>query len=297
MKALVFGSMNIDRVYTLKSLPEKGETLYCEKHEIHVGGKGLNQSLSLSLAGMDVYMAGCIGSDGKFLTDYLSSKGVDTSLVKTVDGFTGHAVIEVDSRGQNQMILYPGANHRIDREYADSVLDNFGRGDLILMQYETSCADYIMTRAHEKGMIIAFNPSPYTDEIKKLPLKYVNYLILNEFEGQSLSGKTGTDDVLNGLCGLSENVKIVLTLGGKGAVYADKKETAKAGIFDVKVVDTTGAGDTFTGYFLASALGGLTPAQALRTASAASSIAVTKPGAAETIPSKKEVEDFLNKQI
>ncbi len=294
MKALVFGSLNIDKVYSLPHLPEKGETLYCKGYELHVGGKGLNQSVSLKKSGSDSYMAGLVGTDGKMLTNFLENAGVNTDNVGTTDGFTGHAVIEVDTDGQNQMILFPGANGEITPEYCDKVLENFDEGDLILMQYEISSVEYLIRLAKKKKMLIAFNPSPYVDEIKSLPLELIDYLILNEFEGQSLADENDCDRAVDKLRKLNENGAVVMTLGGDGVIYADKNEKVRVPAFKVNAVDTTGAGDTFTGYFLTEILSGEKPKVALRKASAASAIVVQKTGAAETIPEKKEVETFLN---
>lgn len=294
MKFLVFGSFNIDKVYLMQKLPEKGETLTCENYEIHVGGKGLNQAVSLAKSGAEVYAAGQVGKDGKFLLDFLSLSGVNTSLVKTTDTFTGHAVIEVDRDGQNQMVLFPGANREITTDYCDEILKNFSAGDLVLMQYETSQVKYMTEKAHEKGMLTAFNPSPFVDELKSFDYSKIDYLILNESEGQSITGETETKAVTNKLIEMCGGA-VVLTLGGDGAVYADKKEYILVPAFKVNAVDTTGAGDTFTGYFLNALLSGVKADEALKTASAASAIVVGKAGAAETIPEKEEVRKFLNK--
>ncbi len=296
MRVLVFGSMNIDRVYSLKHLPERGETLYCSSFETHVGGKGLNQAVSLAKAGLDVCMAGCVGIDGGFLTSFLKSCGVNTNLVKISAGYSGHAIIEIDKNGQNQMILYPGANHEIDKKYCDKILESFGKDDLILMQCETSCTEYMIMKAHEKGIRLALNPSPFTENVKKLPLQYVNYLILNESEGQSLTGETEADKVAAKLTDMLLDGSVILTLGGDGSIYADRDYFVKVSAFTVDAVDTTGAGDTFTGYFLASFLDDDAPADhALKFASAASALAVQKTGAAETIPEREDVEAFFEK--
>ncbi len=295
MKALVFGSLNIDKVYTLAALPEKGETLTSEKYEIHVGGKGLNQSLSLAYSGMNVYMAGQIGSDGIFLKEYLEKAGVNTDFIKITDGFTGHAVIEVDRDGQNQMILFPGANRKITAEYCDEILKSFSAGDLILMQYETSQVEYMIKKAHDKGLKVALNPSPYTEKLKALPYDMIDFLILNEFEGQSISGESETDKVISKLCPMLGNGSVILTLGGDGAMYSDGRKTVKVPAFKVNAVDTTGAGDTFTGYVLNALLGGKSAEYALTFASGASAIAVTKSGAAETIPTRDDVVEFLER--
>lgn len=293
MKFLVFGSLNIDRVYSLSHLPEKGETLSCNKYEIHVGGKGLNQAVSLSKAGADVYMAGCVGKDGGFLTDFLNINRINTDYVKKSDGFTGHAVIEVDRDGQNQMVLFRGANYEITRADCDIIFDKFNKGDLILLQYEISEVEYIISKAYEKGMIIALNPSPYVEEIDSLPFKKISYLILNESEGMSITKETDIESVVNKLLEKMHGGAVILTLGADGAIFADSKNYIKVPAFNVTAVDTTGAGDTFTGYFLNSYLSGSDAETALKTASAASAIVVGKSGAAETIPEFIEVKQFL----
>lgn len=294
MKCCVFGSLNIDKVYSLDHLPEKGETLSCLNYEIHIGGKGLNQAISLKKTSEEVYIAGCIGNDGIFLKDFLDKNGVDTSLLKINDSFTGSALIEVDRNGQNQMILFKGTNHEISKEYCDYVLNCFEKGDLILMQYETSCVEYMAEKAHKKGLITAINPSPYVNELDSFNYKYIDYIILNEFEGKSISKENNTGLALKKLYSMTDNGKIIMTLGADGAAYYDGKDIYSCNAFDVDVVDTTGAGDTFTGYILSSLLEGTGPDKALKISSAASAIAVGLAGAAETIPTRDKVIEFLN---
>lgn len=293
MKFLVFGSMNIDRVYSLERLPEKGETLSCENYEIHVGGKGLNQAVSLAKAGARVYMAGRIGGDGAFLADYLQKTGVDTGCIEYSEGFTGHAVIEVDREGQNQMILFPGANREISSDFCDSVLEKFDSGDAVLLQYETSQVEYMIAAAHEKGLRVALNPSPYVEALKKIDYGKVDFLILNEFEGMSIAEEKTPEKAIKKLAGMLDGGTVILTLGAKGAMYARGEEFFCVPAFKVDAVDTTGAGDTFTGYCLHALMSGVSPRSALVEASAASAIAVSMPGAAETIPGRKAVEAFL----
>lgn len=293
MKALVFGSLNIDKVYTMPSLPMQGETLTCKRYEVHVGGKGLNQAVSLCKAGADVAMAGCVGTDGELLTDFLQSVGVHTDKIERTDGFTGHAVILVDGDGQNQMVMYPGANWAITREYCDKVLDEYEAGDLILLQYETTQVGYLLRKAHEKGMRVAWNPSAFVPSVLDEPLECVDILLVNEHEGRCISGETDVKKIPAALLRRMNGGAVVLTLGSEGAVYADEHGTVQVPAFSVHAVDTTGAGDTFTGYFLHALLCGQPPEEALRVASAASAVVVTKPGAAETIPDRQTVERFL----
>lgn len=289
--------MNIDKVYSLSHLPETGETLTCTEYSLHVGGKGLNQSISLKKAGADVFMAGFVGQDGLFLLDFLNKNGVDTHLCRTTDGFSGHAVIEVDPDGQNQMILFAGANREITRDYCEAVLSELAPGDLVLMQYETSQVETMAKAAHEKGVKTAFNPSPFVKELKDFDYGLIDYLVLNEFEGQSITGLASAEDAAEELAGrVAEGGAVILTLGADGAIFADKKSFEKIPAFKVEAVDTTGAGDTFTGYSLVALMHGTDPKAALKKAAAASALAVTKTGAAETIPENSAVEAFLKTQ-
>ena len=295
MKILVFGSYNIDKVYSLPHLPDKGEMLYCSAMETHVGGKGLNQALALKKAGAEVIAAGMVGPDGDYLTDYLNAGGVDASAVGVCDVPTGHSIIGIDPQGRNQMILYGGANRAVTEEFCDELLARHGDADLLLTQYETSCVEYMLKRAHEKGVRTAVNPSPYVDAVKELPFDCVDILILNEDEARLMTGETDENAMLRALY---ETVKgtVILTLGPRGSLYYDGKESAEAKAFPVNAVDTTGAGDTFTGYCLYALLTEKTPKEALTVGSAAAAIAVTQKGAAETIPDRAATEDFLSRQ-
>lgn len=293
MKIIVFGSFNIDKVYSLPRLPQRGETLYCDYYKIHVGGKGLNQALAFKKAGAQVAAAGKVGADGDYLTDWLAANGVDVSSVERGDGYTGHTIIGVDPNGQNQMILFGGANREITPGYCDEIIEKNLDADLIMTQYETSCVEYMLEAAHRAGIRTAVNPSPYVEKVKELPYDMVDIIIANEFEGASITGKTDASEIVSALQKLCGG-EVILTLGDKGSVYSDGRTTVGVPAFDVDAVDTTGAGDTFTGYCLYGLLNGDSPQTALKTASAASAIEISRPGAAETIPSADEVRTFLN---
>ncbi|MBR5113515.1 MAG: ribokinase, partial [Clostridia bacterium] len=193
---------------------------------------------------------------------------------------------------QNQMILFGGANREITEEYCDSLLAKHADADLLLMQYETSCVEYMLEKAHSLGIKAALNPSPYVDDIKNLNSAYADILILNEFEGQSITGKITPEEIAESLYALGSK-EIILTLGAHGAVYYNGTDYVFTPAFKVNAVDTTGAGDTFTGYCLHELLSGASPYDAMLTGCAASAIEVTKPGAAETIPPREEVMDFI----
>lgn len=289
MKILNFGSLNIDFVYQVDHFVRGGETLSSSKLEKFCGGKGLNQTVALARAGAEVYHAGCVGADGTNLVKMLSESGADCTLIRTVGEVSGHAIIQIDKKGENCILLYQGANGTITSEQIDEVLENFNQGDLILLQNEINLLEEIMDKAAAKGMKIALNPSPIADNLKHLPLDKVTYFILNEIEGKELTGREEPDDILNELRRRYPGSTVVLTLGSKGSIYDDGEVLCVHGVFEVNAVDTTAAGDTFTGYFLNAITSGIAPEQSLHVASKASAIAVSRMGAAPSIPTRKEV--------
>lgn len=254
MKVLNFGSLNIDYTYQVDHFVRAGETMSSESLQVFSGGKGLNQSIALSKAGADVWHAGAVGAgDGDFLIEQMKKAGVHTELIEHLDGQTGHAIIQKDPAGQNCILLYGGANQRITREMVDRVLTQFEADDFLILQNEISEIGYIMEKAHEKGMKIVLNPSPMNAKILSYPLEYVDYFLLNEVEASDICGIEATKDpqaLMNGLVKQFPEAKIVLTLGGDGSVYRDGDTVLRQGIYKVPVVDTTAAGDTFTGYFI-----------------------------------------------
>lgn len=290
MKILNFGSCNIDYVYSLDHIVEPGETETSYKLEIFPGGKGLNQSIALAKAGAKVYHAGCIGEDGGMLKDILVESKVDTAYLKTVDGKNGHAVIQVTSGGENSIFLYPGSNEMVEKEYIDSVLENFETGDILLLQNEISNVDYLVEEAYKKGMCIILNPSPFNEKISKIDFNMLSYIILNEIEAAAVAETQ--EESISRIKNKYPNLKIMLTLGSKGCVYSDDTQEIMQKAYKVKAVDTTAAGDTFTGYFVAGISNENEIKEVLKTASIASAIAVSRNGAAPSIPDKNEVLNF-----
>ena len=292
MKMLVFGSVNIDHVYRMPHLVRAGETLSSSVYQRNPGGKGLNQAIALARAGMEVSFAGAIGRDGLFLRDYLASFGVDTSLVRVLEEPTGHAMIQLDEAGQNAIVLYGGANQQMTGASIRDTLADFGAGDCILLQNEINLLDEIVRQAKEKGMQVILNPSPMSGALPPL-LPLVDWLILNEVEGEDVTGCREPDAMLDALLSRCPDCRVVLTLGVQGAMYADRTRRCFQPAFPVQAVDTTAAGDTFTGYFFQGVLGGGTVEEALRAAARASAIAVTRPGAGGSIPAMAEVAALL----
>lgn len=292
MKMLVFGSMNIDHVYRMPHLVRAGETLASSVYQRNPGGKGLNQAIALARAGMDVRFAGAIGGDGLFLRDYLASFGVDTSLVRVLEEPTGHAIIQLDENGQNAIVLYGGANQQMTEDSIRATLADFGAGDCILLQNEINLLEEIIRQARAKGMQVILNPSPMSGALPPL-LPLVDWLILNEVEGEDVTGCREPDAMLDALLNRCPDCRVVLTLGVQGAMYAERTRRCFQPAFPVQAVDTTAAGDTFTGYFFQGVLGGGTVEEALRAAARASAIAVTRPGAGGSIPAMAEVAALL----
>ncbi|MBQ9783844.1 MAG: ribokinase [Clostridia bacterium] len=298
MKLLNFGSLNLDYVYSVEHFVQAGETVASERLEQFAGGKGLNQSVAFARAGAETYHAGLIGAEGEMLRQTLTDSGVDTGNVRTVDGIScGHAIIQVTPAGENCILLFGGANRQITDPFIDEVLSDFGAGDWLMLQNEINGLDSIIQRAHAKGMTVILNPSPCDERITALDLSRIDWLILNETEGCQITGKREPEAILETLLCRYPYMKVVLTLGSRGSVYADRSTRAEQDIFPVRAVDTTAAGDTFTGYFFSSVMAGKTPAEALRIASAASALAVSRKGAAPSIPRMEEVLTFLSTAV
>ena len=294
MKVLNFGSLNIDYVYSVDHIVKRGETISSNTLNVFCGGKGLNQSIALSKAGAEVYHAGVIGEDGAFLEEILRASGVHTRFVQMkADTRTGNAIIQKDRNGDNCILLYGGSNRAVTPGMADEVLDHFEAGDMLVLQNEISELSYLMERAHKRGMVIALNPSPMDEELLKAPLQYVKYFILNEIEAKALTnGEEEDNAMLEAMLKKFPNAEIILTLGERGSVYAKGDVRVKQGLYKVPVTDTTAAGDTFTGYYLASVIQGLSVEKALNMAAKASAIAVSRKGAAPSIPQREEVENM-----
>lgn len=370
MKVLNFGSLNIDYVYSLDHIVQKGETISSERLEIYSGGKGLNQSIALGRAGVKAYHAGAVGRDGIFLKELLTEAGVRTEFVRELDAVrTGNAIIQRDRGGDNCIILYGGANQSIKREQVDETLGCFEAGDYIVLQNEINEMGYIMERAHERGMKLVLNPSPMDEKILSLPLAFADIFILNEIEACQLlavpenrraEAAACGEELLCALSGRFPEAMIVLTLGKKGSVCIDgragksgngsgetegkkavnegtksketvngeteSKETVNEGAetketviekagskeaeseeagskeagperriikqpaYLTETVDTTAAGDTFTGYFVSGLMRGLTVQESMDLAARAAAVAVSGLGAAPSIPTLDQVE-------
>lgn len=297
MKLLNYGSLNYDYVYPVDHMVAPGETLAAGQMQTNCGGKGLNQSVALAKAGMEVCHAGMAGEDGDGLIAMLSEAGIDTRFISRHPGRNGHAIIQVNREGENSIILFEGSNGKNSVEKIEEVLGHFGAGDVLLLQNEINLLAEMIDAAYARGMKVVLNPSPYNEKIAGCNLGHVSVFLLNEIEGGQMTGETEPERILEKLHALYPEAEAVLTLGKQGVRHMDSSgECTRCPSFPVEAVDTTAAGDTFTGYFIASMAKGKPVFEALLTASAASAIAVTRHGASVSIPEAGEVEEFLREQ-
>ena len=292
MKVLSFGSINIDLLFAVDHIVKPGETIRGNSFIKSAGGKGANQAASLAKAGLNVFMAGKTGNGAEFILELLRSYGVNTSYVVQSSAAPGQAVIQIDKNGQNSIVLFPGGNEEITEEEIEKTIAGFDAGDIIVLQNEINNTDKIMTAAKDKGMKICFNPSPYSEKISSLPLNLVNRLFVNEIEGAalaSLSQETAKETIVKKLISMFPNAEIILTAGENGALYGFGGKIIKTEIVKTKTIDTTGAGDTFTGFFIAAREMNKSAVESLKIAAKAAAIAVSRKGAMESIPYAREV--------
>lgn len=292
MKILVFGSCNLDKTYSVEHIVTPGETISVSHLKEHPGGKGLNQAIAAARAGGDVFFAGCIGRDGETLRNLLRESGADVSYLKTTDLPTGQAVIQVDRNGQNCILLYSGANGAVSKEEIDRVLEDFGPEDLLMLQNEIANIPYLIEKAFQRGIPILLNPSPFDETMQSIDLNKISWLILNEVEAAGYYPDTDPKEAIRRFRLQYPGLNVVLTLGAAGCI-AEESEQIEQPAFSVSVRDTTGAGDTFTGYFAAGIAEKLSLKKRLLLATAAAAQATTEEGAASSIPLREKAEEML----
>ena len=296
MKVLNYGSLNLDYVYQVEHFVQPGETLSAMSQRINPGGKGLNQSVALSRAGAEVYHAGCLGLGGEMLGELLQQSGVDTRFLQFCDTIQGNAVIQVDRSGQNCILLFGGSNQCVTEEQVERTLCSFDVGDWLVLQNEINNLPLIVEKAYEHGMKIVLNPSPYNEKLSAVDFGKLDWLLVNEVELEQLSGSKLPEDAWHKLREKYPRLNLLVTLGGDGSVAFTEKVAVRQAAFKAKAVDTTAAGDTYTGYFIAGLMEGRGIQESMRRASMASGISVTRAGAAPSIPTVEEVEQALEEQ-
>lgn len=289
MKILNFGSLNIDRVYSVEHFVKPGETLTSSAYNVFAGGKGLNQSIALARAGSTVCHVGKIGQDGLFLKEMLADNGVDVSLISLSESPTGHAIIQVADSGENSIILFGGANLEITEEQVRTALESANPGDWILLQNEINGLGNILSLASQRQLRIIFNPAPMTSDVLNLPLESVEWLIVNEIEGEMIAGRKADNEIIDTILAKYPNLSLILTLGSRGVYYGNNSDRLFVPAEAVDAVDTTGAGDTFVGYFLAELVKTTNIKDCLELAARAAAFCVTCKGAATSIPTRAQL--------
>ncbi len=281
-----FGSTNIDIIFKVDHIVRPGETIPSTSLERSVGGKGANQSVGASYAGeAEVFHVGRIGGDGEFIPPLLKEKGVDVTYLKNVDTPTGQALIQVTKEGQNSIVLYGGGNQTFTEKDVDSVLSHASPGDWILLQNEINLNRYIIEQGKKRGLKICFNPAPYHDDVRQLPLELIDIFVLNETEAEGLSSVAEPLDSLAVLSKRFPESEILITLGKDGVMQKQGEgNIVSCGVWEVPVKDTTAAGDTFIGCYVANRSKGIDVKEALLRASKASNITVMREGALPSIP-------------
>ncbi len=303
-KAFVFGSINMDLVFDVSRLPEKGETMKSKKFIMTPGGKGANQAFALSRQGVETIMLGSVGTDslsGLSLDDLRRANVSCDYVLVTKDHYCGIAGILVEN-GENRIITYAGANSVQDIKAHCDVLVRFANhGDYFLTQLEVPLEDVLamLKKAKSLGLITVLNAAPAKD-LGKDVLSLVDILVVNETEMNILTGVYPINSLeIERGCKLllDKGVKsILLTLGKNGSVYISEDSNIKVDALEVNVVDTTAAGDTYIGVFISKLIVSETIAKAMDYASIGAALAITKIGAQKSIPSKKDIDDFLWKK-
>ena len=287
---LNFGSINIDNVYQVSRFPEAGETISSLSYEKILGGKGINQSVAIQRAGGDVKHIGFIGDD-EWILNQISSMDMKVDFISKCYGPTGHAIIFVDESGENEIIIHPGANNQFSKSQCFEILQNFTSKDTwIVLQNEINLSVEIAIKAKELGFKVCYSAAPFDSDHARKMLPHIDLLAMNETELKELQKSLG-ENVFN-----LDIDMILVTFGSKGAELHLGNSTIKQSSFVNKAVDTTGAGDTFLGSFLACHNNGYVTEKSLEYAAAASSIQITRVGAAKAIPTFDEVQEFINER-
>ena len=283
------GSINADYFYQVPHIPAPGETLSAKTLERGLGGKGANQSVAMVRAGANVVHLGAVGEDGQWLLDRLAGLGVDIVSIAKLDCASGHAVISVAADGENAITIYPGANVAICAELINEWMVDISDQDWLVLQNETSHQRLAASIAKAKGARVVYSAAPFDAQAVLDVLPFVDILCMNEHEAKALEREFQK----TGLEGLGVGAALI-TYGSKGAAYHNfvTGEVTKVDGVEVRPVDTTGAGDTFCGYFIGRLSLGDVPKAALLIANFAAALKVTRPGTADVIPELLEVIAF-----
>jgi len=281
------GSINADYVYHVAHFPAPGETLAATDFTIGLGGKGANQSIAAARGGARVVHIGSTGPDGNWAIEALRATGVEVDHIGRLDIPTGHAIIMVDPSGENTIVICPSANMAQQEGRIAQALDQAVAGDTCILQNETNLVAFTARRAQAKGMCVVYSAAPFDAGAAQAVLPMVDLLVVNAIEADQLAAALGVT---------AQNLPVarcLITRGSKGAIHLEGGVRTEVPAFKVTPVDTTGAGDTYLGFFVAGLDAGMKTHAAMQFAAAGAAIQVTRAGAAKAVPTASEVHAFL----
>ncbi|MGR3527255.1 MAG: ribokinase [Paracoccaceae bacterium] len=282
------GSINADLLYSVPNLPRPGETLAATGFRRGLGGKGANMSVAAARGAARVVHIGAVGDDGRWARDELTEYGVDTRHIAVVAQATGHAIVLLDPVGENTIVISPGANHTLTENQIGLALAEASPGDILLMQNETNLQAFCARTGSDLGLRVVYAAAPFDADAVRAVLSRIDMLILNAVEADQLTvalGKRPED------LGLPD---VIVTLGAQGCrwYHAATRQIRDFPALPVTPVDTTGAGDTFTGYLLAGLDRGMPMEQAIALATQAAALMVMRVGTADVIPDLLEIQQM-----
>lgn len=289
MKFINFGSMHIDFVYNVKQIVKARETLNVIDHATNLGGKGLNQSVALARAGAKVSHVGIIGNDGAELKTTLINNGICTDHVTFLNQPNGHAVIQVNSDGDNTILIFGGTNQKYTPELIDQALLNSEPDDIVLVQNQINDVPRIIEQAKNHRKKVIFNLAPASQNMAYYPLEYVDVFVMNQYQGNLLTQQEKPDAILAALQRRYPQASFVLTMGQEGVKFVDNHHRFTIPAERVPAIDTNAGGDTFVGYFLARWHLGDSIENSLELACRAAALCITRKGAATSIPYLSEL--------
>lgn len=285
------GSINIDHVYRVPSLPRPGETLSAREYSRGLGGKGANQSIAAASAGAVTHHIGAIGKGDEWVLEPFLRLGLDQAHIRSLDQTTGHAIIWVDAAAENCIVLYNGANHAITTEQIDTALARAKPYDWLILQNETSLVAYAAARARAQGMRVAYSAAPFAAADVAAVSGNIDLLVLNEGEAGLLRQELPAFEEDH------PDLAWLVTRGANGSLYRHGGDVIEMPSQPAQAVDTTGAGDTYLGYFIAALDAGRTVREAMAEATAAAAIQVSRHGAATAIPLRQDVDEYLRNLV
>ena len=285
------GSINIDHLYMLERIPKPGETLSSLETHITIGGKGLNISVAANRSGADVRHIGVVSSADPSVLDMIAGLGLDSALISQVDVQTGHAIIYVDENSENSIVVHGGANLCFSESQIRTALSSAQPDDWLVLQNETNANEIGISIAREKGMQIALVAAPFNAKTMPEQIEKVDLVSMNKTESELFEVISGTS------IGNLKSIDFLITYGADGAVFLSDGEARRIAAHKVHSIDTTGAGDTFFGVFMAHYTSRGCVETALKKANAAAALIVQRRGVASVVPSQKEIDTFLETSL